>query len=350
MFGTELLDVAIGLIFLYLLLSLIASAVLELVETVLKTRAKYLWQGIGELVGDRPLPGARGELGSFLARWWKVLRRCKDASPDGPLGRLYKHALISGLYFGDYDTARRRVFLRTLPAYIPRSNFAIALIDLVSGKQTGVSTIEAFRRGLAAQPDGTVKDALQAMAKVAGDDLAALQRHIEGWYDMAMDRVSGWYKRHTQALLLVIGLALAWGVNADSIAIARYLATDEAAREQVVAAAGEFVNDPGARGDAKVSVDRARQYLTQLNAAFPGPLTPRPAGAPARTFPEWLGLVLTALAVSLGGPFWFDLLNKMMVIRSTVKPREKSREEGSDDRQPTAFLTSGGPAASRPTT
>jgi hypothetical protein len=41
---------------------------------------------------------------------------------------------------------------------------------------------------------------------------------------------------------------------------------------------------------------------------------------------------VTILAISLGAPFWFDLLNKMMVIRSTVKPREKSREEGSEDR------------------
>jgi hypothetical protein len=35
----------------------------------------------------------------------------------------------------------------------------------------------------------------------------------------------------------------------------------------------------------------------------------------------------------LGAPFWFDLLNKFMVIRSTVKPHEKSPEEGSEDKQ-----------------
>jgi hypothetical protein len=45
------------------------------------------------------------------------------------------------------------------------------------------------------------------------------------------------------------------------------------------------------------------------------------------------GWSITALAISLGAPFWFDLLNKIMVIRSTVKPKEKSPEEGSEDRQ-----------------
>jgi len=48
---------------------------------------------------------------------------------------------------------------------------------------------------------------------------------------------------------------------------------------------------------------------------------------------DWLGIlggwILTAIAVSLGAPLWFDLLNKFMVVRSTVKPREKSSEEAS---------------------
>ena len=59
-----------------------------------------------------------------------------------------------------------------------------------------------------------------------------------------------------------------------------------------------------------------------------------------RSLAEWkdqlgshlLGWVLTAFALSFGAPFWFDMLNKIMVIRSTVKPREKSGEEGSEDR------------------
>jgi hypothetical protein len=45
-------------------------------------------------------------------------------------------------------------------------------------------------------------------------------------------------------------------------------------------------------------------------------------------FPGWL---ITALAISLGAPFWFDLLNKFMVVRSTVKPSEKSQTETSKD-------------------
>ena len=44
---------------------------------------------------------------------------------------------------------------------------------------------------------------------------------------------------------------------------------------------------------------------------------------------HWMGWLITALALSLGAPFWFDLLNKFIVVRSTVKPKEKSQDEPS---------------------
>jgi hypothetical protein len=65
--------------------------------------------------------------------------------------------------------------------------------------------------------------------------------------------------------------------------------------------------------------------------------------------PTLLGYMFTALAVTLGAPFWFDVLNKFMVIRSTVKPHEKSPEEASEDRQkPTTPVAQ--PAATRAVT
>jgi hypothetical protein len=48
-------------------------------------------------------------------------------------------------------------------------------------------------------------------------------------------------------------------------------------------------------------------------------------------YSHWLGWLISALAISLGAPFWFDTLNRIMVIRSTIKPHEKSREQESKD-------------------
>jgi hypothetical protein len=68
--------------------------------------------------------------------------------------------------------------------------------------------------------------------------------------------------------------------------------------------------------------------------------------------PEYIiGWLLTAFAATLGAPFWFDVLNKVMVIRSTVKPHEKSPEEDSEDRQKKEEATSATtPATTTPAT
>ena len=62
-----------------------------------------------------------------------------------------------------------------------------------------------------------------------------------------------------------------------------------------------------------------------------------PFAALVATIFFWLeiaaGYLLTAFAVTLGAPFWFDVLNKLMVIRATVKPTEKSQDEASQDKQ-----------------
>jgi len=50
---------------------------------------------------------------------------------------------------------------------------------------------------------------------------------------------------------------------------------------------------------------------------------------PLHILAQVAGWFVTALALSLGAPFWFDLLNKFMVVRSTVKPQEKSKDEAS---------------------
>jgi len=73
--------------------------------------------------------------------------------------------------------------------------------------------------------------------------------------------------------------------------------------------------------------DAPRLYTLQ-NYSYLG--VNRPQLLPNGKFWEaLLGWFLTAIAISLGAPFWFDALNKIMVIRSTVKPTEKSKDEAS---------------------
>lgn len=325
MFGTQLLDIAIGLVFTYTILSLITSALVELLEAGLRTRAKYLWQGIGELLQDRPpnrRPGTEQPTNTST----------NTSSPKNTsltLHDFYTHPLIGGLYYGNYDTATGRLFRRALPAYIPRADFAAVLIEIISRPNRGrdVSTIESFRRGVEALHDHRLRPGFEAILAVAGDDLSAVQKGLESWYDDAMDRVSGWYKRHAQAMLLLFGLVVASSFNADTFKLVVHLNEDEPAREALVSAASSFVSaNQGKPPDAQLKdID---SYVGQIRTKG-SPLGKQPTFDVA----SFLGFLVTAFAISLGAPFWFDLLNRLSVIRATVKPKEKSGDEASEERQ-----------------
>lgn len=347
MLGLEMLDVVIGMIFVYLLLSLICSAVNEMIELKLKNRASNLEKGIRELLNEpvtKGTPNAGNQNGNDLVR------------------QLYNHPLIFGLFKGDYQPKSK-----DLPSYIPTRNFALALMDMVSNGSpsmhsgargaTAVATsaivaadqYQSFRGAIGEIQNKTLARALMTLVDAAGNDMSGARKNIENWFDSSMDRVSGWYKRRAQKIILFLGLGITVFVNADTITIVNSLVQDQASRNSLVAAAQEYAKSQpqDAPGDALNRVERNTERIRTLGLPV-GWNRSDPRTWPGRDVGGWLlkivGWVLTAMAITLGAPFWFDLLNKFMVIRSTVKPHEKSREEASEDRQLSATEQS----ASRP--
>ena len=318
MFGSDILDVAIGLIFVFLLVSILCSGIREGIEALLKTRASHLEDGIRELLHDRDATG--------LAR------------------HFFEHPLIFGLYGGTYSSLRPTGWWpmaltrgRNLPSYIPSRNFALAMMDMAvrgtavdeasSVPQAGTITFADVRANIARLDNPPIQRILLTAIDSAQGDLRQAQQNIEAWFDSSMDRVSGRYKRSTSWILFGIGVAMAIGLNINSLAIADYLYREKAAREALVASAQAASANP----DFPAQTYQDAQ-ATLASFGLPIGWDERPTQRPPR-LPPIIGWMLTALAASMGAPFWFDLLNKVMVIRSTVKPREKSREEASEDRQ-----------------
>lgn len=352
MFNSDALEVGIGMVLLFCFMSLIATALCEAIENFVKLRSKELLTGIKELLEG----GAEGEVGQFVSRF-------------------YEHPVIASLYSGTFDGKTAH-----LPSYIPRKSFSLALVDLIAKTGSdGALSAATLRQSLesSAVPD-RVKEVVKAALDTSGDNLAATRRTLEECFDATMDRVSGWYKRHTGYRLLVIGAVAAVGLNVDALVVAQRLTTDKVLRQAVVeqaaitaaqnqpdapaapdpvpadAAAGSPAGQP--EGDPAAPTGRQRQEVTELvnqmsEIGYPigwtwekgRGLTPRMC-AQGREEDTWRcgklafsillslpGWIMTALAVMLGAPFWFDLLNKFMVIRSTVKPREKSPDEPSQD-------------------
>ena len=325
MFGSAILEVAIGLAVIYLLLSLICTSTQEVLEGWLKKRATNLESGLKELLND----------------------------PDGTglVQKIYNHPLIFGLFKGSYTPGRARTKLLTtsLPTYIPAPNFATALMDIVArgpvspalphnGPQpAGELSFDSLRAGVDNSPllNPAIRRVMHLMLDSANGDLVRVQANIETWFNSGMDRVAGWYKRKTQWILLGIGLILAVGLNVDTLKVATALYQQDALRSQLVAQAGALVKEGTPPSDGRKNLETlegfnlpigwyAQQGKTDPPAALAG------AGDLLPHIPGWL---ITAFAISLGAPFWFDLLNRLMVVRSTVKPQEKSPPEASKDLQ-----------------
>jgi hypothetical protein len=348
-----MLEVAIGLVFVYLVLSLLASAIAEALEHFLRYRADYLRQGVEKLI-----------LGGN-----KALRE-----------RLYAHPIIKSLF----TPSRLEGFGRAPgPTYIPSRQFTIALLDLIRGDDTVAGPLSVEQLENRIQTDTTIPPslarALRTLIADAGDDIEKVKANVQEWFDGSMDAVAGWYKRRTQFVLLGIGIMVAVVVNADTLSIITTLSNDSAVRAAVVRAAEQHIENSGRPGqssdqqtdiqpgpadqlakDVREGVQSAVDQLGSLGlpvgwrrfdevrdgAALEGKspeataqylvanrVLPGQAEIAGHVTAHALGWLLTAIAVSFGAPFWFDILNKIMVVRSTVKPREKSQEEGSEDRR-----------------
>ncbi|HEY3568659.1 MAG TPA: hypothetical protein VGP73_12060 [Thermoanaerobaculia bacterium] len=439
-----LLNVAIGLVLIYTLLSLLCSTINEGITSFTALRAKGLQKSLGNLLGP-------------------------SLSED-----VYNHHLIQGLVPADslwapieYLASKLGIAWRGKPSYIPTKTFVMTLLDSVGRKvpaadpaiqaakdavtkitdpdtkkqledfishaesamtsaQAGPvgfpQSVEEFRLAIESIPEDHIRKALLALVEDAQGDYDKLKTNLGAWFDGSMERVSGWYKREVKRIILVISILVSFGVGVDTVYISQTLWTDPVLRAALVKAAEEEVRsaptgpknqqnqsdnaNPGAPASApapaagapaadvqttsdaagmssdppvtsdtaqasqppasagsKASQDQkgskqpegtdvdkihqavkeTQQQLTKLDV----PLFPFGRGA---TYREWLaadskhagmerpgfrkllgfwlqrhflGMFLTAAALSLGAPFWFDLLSKLVELRSAGKRPEE---------------------------
>ncbi len=304
MFGSALLDVAIGMVFVFLLLSLICSAFNELLETRLKNRASDLEKGIKGLLGAN----------------------------TGLVDKLYNHGLIFSLFRGTYAEASKN---KTLPSYIPSKNFANAVAGLLGPAGGNIPTPTDIRSSINQIANDQVKSALLALLNDAQDDLEKFRTGLEAWFNSAMDRVSGWYKRRAHVIIFACAFLIAVAMNVNSIALAQDLWTNQAKREALVAAAQGYLDKPPASSttnpsggapdlDQGLKADIAELKGTNVPIGWSHEVLNNLDSHAMAWLGALLGWFLTACAASLGAPFWFDVLGKIIVVRSSVKPGEKS--------------------------
>ncbi|MGB7441869.1 MAG: hypothetical protein WA919_12430 [Coleofasciculaceae cyanobacterium] len=315
------LDVAIGLLLIYLVLGLLASEIQELIATVLEWRAKHLRESIVNLL--------QGELTE----------------------ELYKTPLLKSL-----NQKRSQQAKSVGPSYIPSEVFSTALLEILKDKSLidkykfdvgALETLEEFIGNVEnSQLSEELKYNLTALARKAKskaqntkEQVQQLEREIANWFDSSMARVSGVYTRNAKGVALLIGLVIALAANADTVYIVKSLANEQTIRstvtqvaDQIVAPNSEALSCLNAAENKEQALKCTTDIRDEVNLIL-NDISPLPIGWNlSEPFKKQFGIfnfqslgealigwILSGVAIAMGAPFWFEILSKVINVRNAGK-------------------------------
>jgi hypothetical protein len=305
---TAWVDVAIGLILVYLGASLFVTVINEYIAQTVNLRGKQLYDSLQTLISDTQV---------------------KDILMQSPAIKPF------------FDNDPKKT-----PSYIDPNVLARQLVGgLAAGSEPG-GAVKMVGEALEALPDSGMKKQLQALVQTAHTSAEALVEAVSDWADRSLTMLGEGYKRNLQWISFGIGLAVAIGLNIDTIALTERLYRDKDARDAAVTVGLQIAEKTDKDAfDKCMAMTPQERKSTNSCAQLTGlvdSLQDRnqylgmlPIGwSSAKAHPEdagpWLwptkvaGWLLTALALSLGAPFWFDLLNRLVNMRhGMAKPEVK---------------------------
>jgi hypothetical protein len=338
-----IVEVVVGLAFLFFVISIVASAVQEAIAAVFQLRARQLERGVINLLtgrseslrkaiaspdagetappeSDSEPEAARGEAETATA---EPARTAADLLKD-----FFNNPLISSYRQGGPEVDPSAVKAK-LPNYLSSRSFRNAMMTATGLLQATAEadpnapdvverTAEEIEELIGRVPNAHLRRTLTMLWQSVNKDVSEFRTAVERWFDRAMERVSGWYKRRVQLLLFVIGIVVAVAVNADAIRTADVLWKQDGSRSGLVAQLGT----------AEPEIDPTEALAKLDDLGFPlgwsDGKAPDDGG-------EWahavLGWILTGFAVTFGAPFWFDFLGKVSNLRAAGKKPESSLDK-----------------------
>ena len=296
---SPIIDLAIGLVFVYVVLSLLASSIQEWIASLFGLRARNLYQGVRRLLGDHYAKEVyEHPMVRRLAKKdrWPVQDQSHGKEP-GRLRRLW------------------RWLFPKAPSYIDSRTLGAVLTAVLkdNGGQEGDDGSEAHGTGDVHRILETIRGTGQEIT-----DAHAMEAFSE-WFDEGMSRVGGWYKRKAKLCILVVATVITIGTNASTIHIAENLWVDDALRTVLAEQANTFAEN-GATSDQLDS--HLSEALVSLPIWWHG-------GRPDSDA-DWLksvvGWLITIGAISLGAPFWFDLLGRVAHLKGSGRQRSDKQQ------------------------
>lgn len=389
-----MLQIIIGIIFIYLLLSLFATTINELLASWRNWRGYYLDEGLRKLLEhsnddqpykefvSNPLYQQLGKHKLFM-RVSRAPSYLKNSTFSSILFTVLREKHRNSLTLDDFvnalpdESPLRRTLenvetkgnevANTMKAFLAKAktkedavnnlNRYISKLPEGSPSRTALEKLKAsgdhvfddigiLQNVLAAKnidgilnalpKDGKLERILNQLKEEADDRVEDFKGKVDFWFDEVMSRSAGWYKRHLQIVTLLIGFGIAGFLNADTFRIYHHLSTNTDARQHVAELAADFVKNneelPEINGlNAKKIQGELHSMLTEDVGKLRNPLglgwefetingvtivkgddINDPVGSWALRILGWL---VTALAISMGAPFWFDILKRVVNIK-----------------------------------
>jgi hypothetical protein len=363
-----ILETAISLVLIFFIFSIITYVIQELIAVNLKYRSKMLWKSMSQLFDNLPLPGRMN------------LVRALPTTGVTDTTAFYNHVEIKTLHqnlnkkpsyipSANFALAVLDLVASKVPATAKTNDL---FKDVKTGLQTYVTS------------NGNIYKVLKNLLDTSAD-IKELQKKLEDWFNNYMHRVTGWYQSHAVISVRIIAIVVTLIFNINVINLAKVIYKDGQLRSGLVALADNVVDHPEtvtkyysktfdqqnaslisqfdqqlaqahSRSDSDAILHQrsttldslAAQYTRrQLNAI--DTLTAKlkatglPLGWRKTTLQQdiikgktcfWdilinclvalAGWIIGACCISMGAPFWFDMLNKLVNVRRTgIKPTAK---------------------------
>jgi hypothetical protein len=287
-----ILSIIIGLVFILLLFSMLASTVLELIDAIFSLRGRHLRNTLENMLGEY--------------------------SHD-----FFNHPIFRQLCYAANN--RNRISPNTLPGWVNKQTFSAIIADMMK-----VRTPEELKAYIASVDNVEMRKLMEFLSYQSGGTVEGFRAKVELWFEEIMQRATDWYKKNTKWWLFFIGFVLAGIFNADTIQIYQSLSKNAAARDKLTELAESFAAQRDTVAGLQLgtkSVEQSKSELQQISQTYTQ-IVQSPLGLGwseqegGKNLP-WIlvklaGLLLTGMAVTLGAPFWFEMLKKLISIKNNV--------------------------------
>ncbi|OFX62010.1 MAG: hypothetical protein A2066_19500 [Bacteroidetes bacterium GWB2_41_8] len=375
--------------FIYLLYSLLATVITEIIATQLGLRSRNLKEAINRMLTDEENSGK-------LRRLWDSMRLIKNPK-NRIITNFYDHPEIKYLgstgIFKTPSSFKAVSFSKTLMCVL-FGDGAITAEQIDAKWKVIIKNAKNAPDPTPTDPEEEIEDPfkmgknekildyesgkyIRSLWEESSGNIQDFRLHLEAWFNRTMDEATEWYKRKIQIVAFLVGFFISWIFYVDTFSIVSILSTDKQARDQMVSMANSYIennkmDDINTRIDSanaktdsqklnsflevkqvlEADIDNANNILG-MGAWLPDTVTVIKNKSGIGYFPridnficknkipvngkitfsgydKWKyffgllyhhfwGFFITAIALSLGAPFWFDLLNKVMKLRTSKK-------------------------------